>query len=348
MTFLRQVRAELRKLCAPSTLVLLVIFAVLVWQDASTTAQFADRQTPVAVAVTLDLQRQLGETCPSGLTSVANGVDCDILRQDVQLNQHFGTNGLALGSVAASLDTFPGLVKFTSHQMVTGLGWLLLALLTALHVTREEYVGSAGHSVLRAGRFRYLIAKVISLLVSAFAIIVVTSTALFALRSTLATEIGAPRASIGPGGAFAQPEVPVTASTDWTAWGAAAGDLLRCLPVFAVIIVAFVGIASLLRRTTVAAGVLVGVAVAMIAASHSSAAARWLPVAKLSQALGLNEVPPGVRDARVWNLAGRAPDIYSLPPESTATWLPLVLWSLAFLVIAVGAARLFIQRVRIG
>lgn len=348
MTFLRQVRAELRKLCAPFTLVLLVIFAAVVWQDASTTAQFADRQTPVAVAVTLDLRRQLDEICPNGLTGVVNGVDCDILRQDMELNRYFGTNGLALGAVAASLDTYPGLNKFTSHQMATGLGWLLLALLTALHVTRERSVGSAGYSVLRMGRFRYLTAKAVSLFVAAFVLILITSSALFALRATFARDVGAPRASIGSNGAFAQPEEPVAASTDWTSWSAVLSDLFRCLLVVALIIVAFVGIASLLRRTTVAAAVLASMSAILIAASHSAAASGWLPVAKLSGALGIDQVPYGVRDARIWNLAGRAPDMSSLAPESTATWLPLLMWSFGLLVIAVGGACLFVQRARIS
>lgn len=348
MTFVRQVRGELRKLCAPYTLMLLVVFTAFVWSDASTTVEFSDLQTPIAVAVTLDNQRQLDENCANGIEEVVDDVDCEMLRQTVQLNKYFGSNGLALGSVAASLNTFPGLIKFTSHPMATGLGWLLVALLTALHVTREASAGTLAYSVLRTGRLRYLTTKATSLLAACFVFVTLSSVVLFALRSTFVRDIGAPRAPIGPDGAFAKAEEPVAASTEWTAWSAAAGDLLCCLLVLAVIIAAFVGIASLLRKTTAAGAVLVGVVAALIAASHVAAVARWLPIAKISEVLGLDQVPSGVRDARIWNLAGRAPDIYSLPPDSTASWLALVLWTLVFLAVALGTARLFTQRAWIG
>ena len=138
--FLRQTRGELRKLINPVTVGLLVVAVVFLWHDLSRTNYLASDQPQIAVTATLGTRQQAVDVCSGDQTDT---VKCKRARSNAADNATFGREGLALGAIAASLGTFPGLARFVSHQFMTGLGWLFVAMLAAMHVTRDEAQGTA-------------------------------------------------------------------------------------------------------------------------------------------------------------------------------------------------------------
>lgn len=337
--FTRQLRGELRKLAGPGSLVVLAVFVAILWQDASTTIQYAYGQTPVAVAVPLDIQRQLDEQCPAA--SAAQDDECALLLLDSESNRHFASNGRELGEVAASLDTLPGLLTFVSHQLSTGFGWTVLGLLAALHVTRETATGTARESILRVGRSRYMLGKGISLTVAAGALIVIATACLFLARPTFTREISAPVRSAGPGGALSQPQVALAGDEVWSSWAQSGLTFLRSMILIAAVCALFTAIASLARRPAFAALLMIGIVVGLFVVAQGAGSRGWVPLSELSRLLRLNDVPYGVRDVRLWDISGRSPDIYSLRPRTDPAITAVVAWTLVTVTASVGALWIF-------
>ncbi len=177
----------------------------------------------------LGTRQQAVDACAGDRTDT---VRCERARSNMAVNATFGREGLALGAVAASLGTFPGLARFVSHQFMTGLGWLFVAMLAAMHVTREEARGTVGALIVRAGRGRFLAAKALSLWVVDAAPMIVATLVLHDIRSTFAVRPMGHQLRSTPDTFKMFGLHPLPPNAAWTSWSgavAAAGAALVVL-----------------------------------------------------------------------------------------------------------------------
>ncbi len=106
MSFLRQVRGELRKLVNPITVGLLVVFIAFFWQDLSRTTFLAEDQAGTAVFSHLVQQQQTAATCAPG--AAGSAVECHLARMDEVNSRWFATNSVELGRIGTLLGDVAG------------------------------------------------------------------------------------------------------------------------------------------------------------------------------------------------------------------------------------------------
>ena len=154
MSFLRQVRGELRKLVNPITVGLLVVFIAFFWQDLSRTTFLAEDQAGTAVFSHLVQQQQTAATCAPG--AAGSAVECHLARMDEVNSRWFATNSVELGRIGRSLGTLPGLATFPSRTS-SRLGWAGSSSRCSWRSTSPEKNrrGTVAASVLGAGRSGY-------------------------------------------------------------------------------------------------------------------------------------------------------------------------------------------------
>src|SRR5579875_1496238 len=194
----RTLRAELRKLVHPVSAILVIICFGFIVIDARTTYHFSRLQTPVAVLATQQIQ-QAAAACQSvARTSLSE--DCQNTLVAAALNNSFARNGIALGRVTNSLSTWPGMLRFVSHQLATGLGWILLTLLIAVHVAGEWSSRTAAATLLATGSYwKFWLAKVVSTWVAIVGLTIVGTTVLWLARSVYLGKVGVPDPIFQPG-----------------------------------------------------------------------------------------------------------------------------------------------------
>lgn len=349
MSFVRQVRGELRKLVNPFTVGLLVVLIAFFWQDLSRTTFLAADQAEIAVAAHLATQQEAATECAPGAPNSAR--ECQLARLNEADNRLFASDSVKLGRIGRSFGTLPGLATFVAHQFTTGMGWLFVALLAAMHITREESRGTAGASVLRAGRSRYLGAKTVSLAIVALVGVVVSTLGLFAIRSTFAVHPTVPtavrnadtsRVLIG--------NHALAPDATWSSWSHAAAAIGQALAVLVVVAAVFTVLASRFRRPLPAAVAGSGVIVAFFGLADWLHRSSWGPMGGLSRLLGLDHVPFGVVDVRVWDISNRPTYLGESPFRMVARdafhvgsqrapdpYTALVVWLVvAVIVVAVG------------
>lgn len=335
-------RAETRKLFTLATVVIFVVFVAVLWQDANHLTDFAEGQAPVAVAVRNDLHRSVHEACGPGLDRTAE--PCRLARLDAHDNRFFAPNGLALGQIAMSLRTLPGLMTFVAHQLATGFGWLMLALLAALHITRERSAGTLGLSVLRSGRGRYLVGKVISLFGSAIAGLTGASLVLFALRPTFTRTVRVPEGDQGLGALVHAPMRTLPPDPEWSSWAGTGRAVLCGLLIVIAICVLFALAAAVLRHPATTVVVLGGFVVGLFAVAEWGHRSTWVPLRAISAFLGIDDPPFGLADARFWDRSIPPPTIYEVAPRVPVPVASSAGWVVAWAVASILAAQAFRRR----
>lgn len=350
MPFLRQVRGELRKLVNPITVGLLVVLIAFFWQDLSRTTFLAENQAGIAVAAHLSTQQDVAVKCAPGAPNSVS--ECQLAHANEGLNRLFASNSVKLGRIGRSLSTLPGLATFVSHQFTTGMGWIFVALLAAMHITREESRGTVGASVLRAGRSRYLGAKSVSLAVVALVGLVISTLVLFAIRSTFAVHPTVPTSvrntatnQVLTGNHALAPDAT------WSSWSHSAASVGQAAVVLLVVAAVFSVLASRFRRPLPAAVAGSGVIAVFFGLAEWLHHSSWGPMGGLSRLFGLDRVPLGVVDVRLWDITARPPDLSASPFGTVARsaayqvgsqrapdpYTALVMWLLiAVVVVAIG------------
>lgn len=312
MGFVRQVRGELRKLVNPITVGLLLVLIAFFWQDLSRTNSLAAVQPDIAVAGHMSGQEDLAAKCAPGAPYSAQ--ECRLAQENERLNRLFASNSVELGRIGRSFGTLPGLATFVAHQLTTGMGWLFVALLAAMHITREESRGTVGASILRAGRSRYLGAKAVSLVVVAMVALVASTLVLFAIRSTFAVHPTVPTGMRNTDtGQIPTGNRALAPDATWSSWGHAGAAVWHALVVLVVVAAVFTVLASRFRRPLPAATAGGGVIALFLGLAEWLHRSSWGPMGGLSRLLGLDHVPFGVMDVRLWDVSTRPPDLNSGP-----------------------------------
>ncbi len=194
------------------------------------------------------------------------------------------------------------------------MGWLFVALLAAVHVTREESRGTVAASVLDAGRSRYLGAKAVSLLVAAATALAVSVTVLFAIRSTYAVHPTVPVDVRSTGnGPVPTGTRALAPDATWSSWSHAWAAVWHALAVLAFVALVFAVLASLFRRPLPAALAGAGVIAVFFAIAEWWHHGRWGPMGGISRLFGLDRAPFGIVDVRMWDLSARPGDLATQP-----------------------------------
>lgn len=341
-TLLRLARGEMRKLATAGSAVLFVVFVSVLWQDAGRFSGLAEAQAPIAVAVTNDNTRAVETACTPGATDVDDA--CRTARLDLSDNRHFEPNSVALGRRAMALHTLPGLITFVSHQLATGLGWLLIALVAAGHVTRERSAGTLGSSVLRSGASRYLIGKVISLFGGAWAALCGATLVLFALRPTFTSSVEVPAGDGGVADLGRTAMRTLAPDHEWSSWASAGRGVLAAMVVVLAVCVLFGLVAAVIRQPATTAAVLGGFVVLLFAIAEWGHRSSWVPMRAISVLIGLGDPPYGLTDVRLWDTSLQPARIYDRAPTPPVPVASSLAWALACLVACALAVRVFRRR----
>jgi hypothetical protein len=292
--------------------------------------------------VRIDNQRARDQLCAQQPSGPVNG--CEMAIDTVEVNRNFEPNGVELGEIAMAMRTFPGVLTFVSHQLATGFGWLMLGLLAAIHLARERASGSVGQSVLRAGRSRYLAAKVASLFVAAVAGLLGATVALYVLRPTYAAIVRVPtqwsRHLDGTDG----PLRTLPADPHWSTWSSAGRSALSGLAVVLVVCCVFGLVASLFRQPVTAAVVLGGLVLAMFLAVQWWDHGTWVPEMAISRWLQVDGSPFGLTDIRLWDPSGQPADLYGAPHRVAVPVASSIAWVVGAVAASAAAARAFVRR----
>jgi hypothetical protein len=338
----RALRAELRKVCTLPLLALFLVAVAVLWQDLGRTISFASAQTPVAVAVSVDDARELQRACTPDPAAEA----CELAHDTAAMNRWFAPNARALGAIAASLDTLPGLLTFVSRQLGSGLGALLLAAFVGLHVSGEHANRTIEGSVQRTGRRGFWAAKVGGTVVVAGVAVVAATLVLFVLRPTFVEPVQIPAGSGGLD-ALDGPMRDLPADATWSSWAAATGTLAVALGLVALVGSAFAAVACLVRSSIGTAVLLGGVVLALfvlagVAGLDAAAGHRFV-----AEVLGLQDGRYGVVDARLLVVGGRPSSIHEhvVAPATEVGWV--VAWLCVWASVLVGGRWTFLRRRRL-
>lgn len=334
--FLRAGRGELRKVATLPILALFVVGLGVLWQDLGRTTAFAASQTPIAVAATNEQRAEVRAACSAQPASEA----CELARLDGEINRWFAPNGVAAGRIAASLDTFPGLLMFVSRQAATGLGALLLAAFVGLHISGEHANRTLEGSVLRTGRARCWSTKVASTVLAAWAAIVAATAVLFVLRPTFTEPVRVPVEASGFD-ALDGPMRTLAPDPTWSSWGSALTTLLVALGVVAALGVAFATVACVVRSPIGTAVLLAAPVIGAFAlAQHGHDA--LVGHRALASVLGLDDGAYGIVDSRLVVVAGRPESIYDHVVAPAPGTGGAVLLATVWLVVVVAGRRAFL------
>lgn len=337
---LRLVRGEVCKLLTVGTLVLLAAFTAVAWKDLRRFTDFAAGQTPIAVAAE-HTNTALADRCRAAGSTEGECAGAD---QTVQLNRHFAPNAVALGRRAMAVRTTPGILTFVSHQLGSGLGWLVLALLAAIHVTRERAARTIEQSVVRTGRGRFLAGKVASTWLASAGLLVGATLVLTIIRSTFTKVVRVPPAGAGFDDLRRGPGAALAVDPTWSSWAHALAAAGRCLLVTLVVCTVFALVAATFRDPIAAAVTLGGAAIAMFVVVDWWGHPSWVPERAIAAVLGSRGGPFGSTDMRLWDPAGRPASIYRPATVPAVPMATTIAWLVAAAAIAARAARSFLRR----
>lgn len=343
----RTLLGELRKLLHPVTAIIVIVCFAYILTDARTTYYYGQLQTPVAVVAGNHITQQA-----KGCTNNSGGTiseQCQQALDNAALNDNFASNGIKLGRVTNSLSTWPGMLRFVSHQLGTGLGWVLLAVLLALHVAGEWSSRTAASTLVAIGSYRrFWLAKVGSIWLAMIAIALLGTTALYLARSTFIGKVGVPDPLNQPGDPSTWHLAALRPDPTWSSWTGSAGVLGVTSIIWLLLIIAGATIAGLIRKTLLMVVVWIAALSAVLALARYAGRTSWTPVGVIGQVLHLQQTPFGVRDTRLWKVPG-APEFIQDNYQSIAVDTAQVLtWVAIPIVIALVATALFNRRRIVG
>lgn len=338
----RATRGEVRKLVHPGLFLLAFICLAIIWQDAGQTSGYAKLQARLAVAVTLDNAKESRVACGGGPRS--NSEECKLSKMDRETNKYFEGNGRRLGAVAQSLNGFPGILTFVTHEYFTGIGLLFLAGMAALHVSREFAYGSAAATITAGGPDRFLMSKALSLWIVTCLSIAASAAVLYLGRSTFAETIQVPTSSIGPKGAFAGKGVRLRPEATWSSWTHSLRAFAVASLVLFFVALLFAAVAALFRRPTTAAAVLAVVPVGLFGLATWAKMRNATPLYQLADLIGLDNTPWGVQDSRLWDASGQAQSLYTSQPPHVGSVSVLIFWLSGVILFSVSAGAYFRSR----
>lgn len=326
-SLVRPTVGELRKLANLSTLLLLVVFVAVLWQDAGRMTGFASIQAGTAVGVEHENLAAQAAACASAARS-ADPSACEFARGDVQANREFAPNAVALGRIAEALGTLPGLITYVGHQAASGLGWLLLALSAALHLGRERSSRSIDASLLQTTRSRYLVAKAASLWLAAGTAVVAAVLTLWVARPTFVRPVRVP--APGEPDRNGASSIRLRPDPTWASWRHALVTVLAVLVVLALVTLVFTALASLAPDPVSAGAVLGAIVIGLHLLQRWWDLGRWLPERAVSAFVGMTTGPYAVRDVRLWDEAGRPATIYVAAHAPEVVGASIVIWLLVW------------------
>jgi hypothetical protein len=310
----RAVLAELRKLMHPVALIMILVCFAFIWADARTTYHFARLQTPVAVIASSDIAAAASQCTPSQATSTVTP-DCQERLLNAALNDHFAQNGIALGRVTNALSTWPGLLRFVAHQLATGLGWMLLAILLSIHVAGEWTSKTAGATLLAVGGLRtYWLAKVTSVWLAMIGLALVGTTILYLIRPTFTAAVGIPQPVQQEGDPSTWHVTALPPDPVWSSWTLSFGVLLMASLIWLVLGMAGAALGVLVRRPISMAVIAVACLSTGVVVARWVHRPEWTYLSAIGQLLRLDRTPFGVRDTRMWYVPG-APGFIQQPQE---------------------------------
>ncbi|MFL6162715.1 MAG: hypothetical protein ACJ74U_10855 [Jatrophihabitantaceae bacterium] len=300
----RAVGAEFRKLAHPVALIMVVVCFAFIWADARTTYHFARLQTPVAVIASSDLAAAASQCSSSQSTSVVTP-ECQQRLADAALNDHFAQNGIALGRVTNALSTWPGLLRFVAHQLATGLGWVLLAILLSIHVAGEWSSKTAGNTLLAVGGLRsFWLAKVASIWLAMVGLAVVGTTVLYLIKPTFTAAVGIPQPLQQEGDPSTWHLAALPPDAAWSSWSLSFGVLAVASLIWLILSMAGAALGVLLRRPILMAVIGVACLSAGVVVARWVHRPEWTYLSAIGQLLRLDRTPFGVRDTRMWYVPG--------------------------------------------
>lgn len=343
----RTLRAELRKLVHPVAAIIVVVCFAYILTDARTTYSYARLQTPLAVSASA---RIAGEA--EGCLDIRGGPiseECQRKLENAGLNDKFAINGVRLGRVTNSLSSWPGMLRFVSHELATGLGWVLVAVLLALHVAGEWSSRTAATTIIATGSYRrFWLAKVGSIWLAMIGITLAGTTILWLANSTFLGKVGVPDPILQPGDPSTWHQTALQPDATWSSWTVSASFLGITAVSWLLFIIVGVGVAALIRRTLSTVAVWMGALSAMLVLARFLGRTDYTPIGVMGQVLHLSETPFGVRDTRLWLVPGAPGFIQDTARVVSVETGQLLTWVAIPLALAFAAAFAFQRRRVIG
>lgn len=329
---------ELRKLAHPVAAIIVIVCFAFILTDARTTYHYARLQTPVAVVASSHIADDAAACRANGDTV---SIQCQNSLDTLALNDRFASNGIALGRVNNSLSTWPGMLRFVTHQLGAGLGWILLAVLLALHVAGEWSSRTAASTLVATGSLRrFWFAKIATIWVAMIGITLLGTTVLYLSRSAYLGKVGIPAPLEQPGDPSTWHLAALSPDPTWSSWSHSAAALGKTSVIWLLFILAGAAIAGLIRRTLATVVLDIAALSTVLVLARYANSTTWSPVGVISRVLDLQKTPFGVRDTRLWSVPG-APgfiqDSYhtiAVGAAEIATWVVL---PVLFTVVAVAA-----------
>ena len=298
----RTLRGELRKLAHPAAAIIVIVCFAFILTDARTTYDYARLQAPIAILSSAHLSTTSG-ACQTGQDPVT--AHCQALLDQAAEGDSFAANGIALARVTNSLSTWPGMLRFVSHELATGLGWVLIAVLIGVHVAGEWSSRTAGTTLLASvSRARFWLAKVVSLLIAMIGIAMLGTTVLYLTRHGFLGTVGipAPLHQHGDPSTWQLAALPVDPA--WSSWATSLGGLGVTAIIWLMLVLVGVACAGLIRKTLATVALLVAVLAIVFALARYAHRTEWSPLAVVGRSLSLAQTPFGVRDTRLWSVPG--------------------------------------------
>jgi hypothetical protein len=346
ITLARAVGGELRKLAHPLLPIVGVLFLVFVAAEARTTYHFARLQTPVAVEVQAQVKANAALAC-QGVSPTSQ--QCQLAQLNEQLNSSFGDNGEKLGRVTNALSTWPGMLTFVSHHLVTGSGWLLIGVLICLQTASEWRTGTATSTFNAVGSLRrFLFAKIVSLWFVLILLPLVVTSILFAMRMLYLGKVGVPDPPNQSGDITTWQLATLPADSRWSSLPQAAIALAIAAAVVLALVAAGTALASAVRKPLVVLVAWVGcLAVAVAVGQHGNAFTRTFtrPIGDL---LKLSSTPYGVRDTDLWQVANKPDNLNVLPAPTHLELAGVLVWAVLAVLVVVVAGTLASRRRVLG
>jgi hypothetical protein len=333
----RTLRGELRKLRHPVAAIIVIVCFAFILTDARSTYNYARLQVPIAILSIPHLTEASGACQPSGDAVTAH---CQSVLDKAADGDSFAVNGIALARVTNSLSTWPGMLRFVSHELATGLGWILLAVLIGIHVAGEWSSRTAGSTlVATASRPRFWLAKIGSVWIAMVGIAVLGTTVLYLTRAGYMSSVGIPAPLDQHGDPSTWHLSALPPDPTWSSWATSTGVLGLTSLIWLLLVLIGVTFAGLIRRTLATVAVLITALATMFAFARYSHRTDWSPISVINRVLNLDYTPFGVRDTRLWSVPGAPSSIqdgvHSISVETTQvlTWIavPLIVALMALL-----------------
>lgn len=335
----RAVMGELRKLAHPVAAILVIVCFAFIATDARTTYHYARLQAPIAV---LQITRD-ATACQAAEETVPS--QCRHQLDELARDSQFAVGGVALIRVLNSLSTWPGMLRFVSHHLVTGLGWLLLAGLLAIHVAGEWGSRTATVTFVATGsRRRFWAAKIASIWIAMIAIALAGTTVLYLLRSTLIGKAGIPTPPVQQGDPSTWHLAALAPDSTWSSWTSCFGVFGVTAIIWLLFVVVGAALAGLIRNALGTIVLSIAALSAAIVLARYTVHTSWSPVGVIGQVLHLEQTPFGVRDTALWFVPGAPSIIQDTYLSITIGNSQVLTWVAAPVLIAILAAAVSSRR----